>query len=80
MTADTYLLAPADLEVLGVQEEGMAAELRHPGLKRHPGAGRGLLKDHGQGFTGKELVRPAFPPEHLEPDRIIDKRREIAFR
>ena len=46
-----HRLAPADLALPAGEEEGVAPQLEHAGLKGDPGAGGVLLEDHGQGLA-----------------------------
>ncbi len=53
--------AAAELAAARVDDQGVAAELGDADGERHPGAGGGLIEEHGDGFgTG----------EHLVPERI----------
>ena len=49
-------LAPANLQILGAEEEGGSPQLIHPHLKGHPGAGGGLGKDHPQALSPQDGV------------------------
>ena len=44
-----HRLAPADLALLAGEEQGVAAQLIHTGLKGDTGTGRILLKNHWPG-------------------------------
>ena len=52
-------LAPADLGPFRSQHHRIAAQLVDAYFKRHPGAGRGFLKDHPQAFPLQNRVGDA---------------------
>src|SRR5256886_7265289 len=39
-------LSAPELQVIGIQEQGVPSELRHADLERHPSPSRRLLEDH----------------------------------
>ena len=59
-------LADAELDVVGVEEDGLGAELLDAHLEAHPGARRGLHEDHGDGAAGEQRVRDAVLLRVLE--------------
>ena len=48
-------LAPAELHLVGAQHHRVAAELEHPGLERHPRAGRRRLEDQRDRLARQRL-------------------------
>ena len=57
-------LPDAQLDVVGVQEHGLGAELLDPDLEAHARARTGLHEHHGDGAAGEEGMRHA-PPAHV---------------
>ena len=59
-------LAAPELHLLPGQHDGLAAELAHGDVERHPRAGRGLVEDHRQRLAFERLAlgraRPALAP------------------
>src|SRR2546427_8421686 len=74
----------AQLDVLWRQVNGVAAQLPHPGLKRHAGPQRWLLKDHGQNSAGQQRRPVARLRTTLEVDSGVQHetdllRREVVY-
>ena len=46
-----YRLAPADLQIICGQKQGVAAQLVHTGFKGNTGTGGRLLENHAQGLA-----------------------------
>ena len=60
-------LAPAQLDVIPIQEQGVASELMDPDLEGHPGPGARLGEEQGPGLSGQRRrsaprVRVQIPP------------------
>src|SRR5712691_11675884 len=70
----------AQLNVLRPQINGVAAQLPHPGLKRHAGPQRWLLKDHGQHSAGQQRRPVARLRAALQVRRHVEDVAELLWR
>ena len=75
-----HRLAPADLALLAGEEQGVAAQLVHPGLKGDAGAGGIFLEDHGQSLALQLIVGDAVFLAEFQLVRGIQDLQNILFR
>ena len=68
-------LAAGQLQLIGAQHNGMAAQLVHAHLERQPGARRGLLEDQRDAAPGERLRGQR---RGLQLERAIEQRVELA--
>ena len=76
-----HRLAHAQLDLVVVQDHGEAAELEHADLEGHPGAGGGLLEDHGERLAEERLFEEAGVRLHLfrEGEDLVDVFPRVVF-
>ncbi len=64
-------LAPSEVDLAGLEVEGVAAELCHPDLEGHPRASRRLLEDHPERAVAQQLGHGRVAVRILQqPDQI----------
>ena len=66
-------LPASDLDVLGVEIEGVPPKLEHGHLERNPGPRRGFIEDHPKRFSQKRLVGLSQPMALSELPGLLEE-------